>query len=59
MTDLELDRLAEAFNMGQQVSDDEAAHPARFDPTVRSANGVECGRCDKHRHAPCSRWCWE
>jgi hypothetical protein len=54
MTDLDLDRLARAFNIEQPaVTDDEAAHLARFDPTVRSADGVVCGMCDKHRHSPC------
>lgn len=58
--DLDLDPSAQAFDGDwSAAADDEAAHLARFDPTVRSANGVVCGRCDKHRHAPCSRWCWE
>ncbi|KKC04533.1 hypothetical protein [Mycobacterium nebraskense] len=56
---LDLDRLAAAFSIEHRAAEDEAAHLARFDPTVRSADGVECGRCGRHRHAPCSRWCWE
>lgn len=59
MTDLDLDRLAQAFNIERTAADDEAAHLARFDSRVRSANGVECGRCEQHRHARCSKWCWE
>ncbi|MBI2696156.1 hypothetical protein [Mycobacterium nebraskense] len=58
LDDVNLDRLAQAFDAGWS-DDDEAARAARYDPTVRSVNGVVCGMCDRHRHSPCSRWCWE